>query len=890
MSLPLPPLLPPRSTSGPPRPGQRLASEASPASRRFTGLTPAMVLVICLLLTAASTALFSLTTRAGDLTRFENITRTVQERISSHLNADEALLRGTAGLFSASEQVTHEEFSIYVERLDLKRYGPGIREIGFSQRIPAEQKDATVASLRGLGFSTFRLMPDTPREEYHAITYLEPAALRPPEAMGFDMFTEPVRRAAMERAWQTGAPALSGKVTLGQETEASGQEGFVMYVPVYQGHALPETEQKRWQLLEGFVYTPFSANALFSGLFTPLLQTRVTFRLYDGQEPVPEALLYDSGATLEKTHARPVFTSASQFEVAGHPWTLAFTSQPDFDHSLMATWAPGVGGIGTLMSLLVFAFARSQQNARKRAEDNEAERAWLLARERLARAETEAQRTHLQDIFMQAPAIIAILGGPRQVFEFANTACQEVLGHRELLGKPLHEAVPDLKQHGPALIEKAYRTGRPLSGREVCLPLRYTLGGRIEERYWDFFFQPRRTPDGAVDGMMVFAFEVTDQLQARQEVELSREEARRSAAQLQAITDTLPALVAYLDLAERYRFANQAYESWFGVKPEDVLGKTAAEFVGAEAYEGVRHQLRQALSGEIVRYEVELKVRGGRKIYMQSNYLPDRDAQGHVRGIVVLAHDLTERKKEEEIVRNAVRLRDEFLSVASHELKTPLTPLSLKLQALARAVENEPETPFTVKVRAHVEAGRKQLNRLSVLIGDLLDVSRISSGQMRLRWEPVDFAALVRDVVTRLEPEALRAESPLSVEAPGSLAGSTDRLRFEQVVENLLTNAIKYGAGKPIHIVLKEEAGAVVLRVEDHGIGIELEHQERIFERFERAVSERNYGGLGLGLYITRTIVELLGGTIRVQSQPGQGAAFTVDLPREPPSGTPSTG
>ncbi|ADO75550.1 Sensor protein [Stigmatella aurantiaca DW4/3-1] len=846
-----------------------------------------MVLVICLLLTAASTALFSLTTRAGDRTRFENITRTVQERIASHLNADEALLRGTAGLFSASEHVTHEEFRIYVERLDLKRYGPGIHEIGFSQRIPAARKDLAVATQRDLGFSTFRLWPDTPpRDEYHAITYLEPAGIRSPEAMGFDMFTEPIRRAAMERAWQTGAPALSGKVMLGQEAAASGQEGFVMYVPVYEGHSLPETAQKRWQLLEGFVYSPFSATPLFSGLFTPLLQTRITFRLYDGQEPKPEALLYDSSASLEKTHARPVFTSSSQLEVAGRPWTLVFFSQPDFEQSLMATWVPSVGGIGTLMSLLVFAFARSQQNARKRAEDNEAERAWLLSRERLARAETEAQRTHLQDIFMQAPAIIAILGGPQHVFEFANTACQKVLGHRELLGKPIHEAVPDLKQHGPALLDKAYHTGKALSGREVCLPLRYTLGGRIEERYWDFFFQPRRMPDGAVDGMMVFAFEVTDQLQARQEVELSREEARRSAAQLQAITDTLPALVAYLDLAERYRFANRAYESWFGVKPEEVLGKTAAEFVGPEAYEGVKEKLQQALSGETIRYEVELQVRGGRKIYMQSNYLPDRDAQGHVRGIVVLAHDLTERRKEEEIVRNAVRLRDEFLSVASHELKTPLTPLSLKLQALARAVEHEPETPFTQKVRSHVEAGRKQLNRLSVLIGDLLDVSRISSGQMRLRWEPVDFAVLVREVVARLEPEALRAESPLNVEAPGSLMGSTDRLRFEQVVENLLTNAIKYGAGKSIQLVLKEEAGGVVLRVKDHGIGIAPEHQARIFERFERAVSERNYGGLGLGLYITRTIVELLGGTIRVQSEPGQGAAFTVDLPREPPSGT----
>ncbi|WP_245767728.1 CHASE domain-containing protein [Stigmatella erecta] len=841
---------------------------APPASRRRGGLTPVTVLSICLVITALSTGVFLLTTRGWDDTRFENLARLSQDRILAHLGADTALLLGTAGFFTASDHVTPEEFRLYVERLALQRYGLGIREMGYSRRLPAQPG----------------------QHEAHAITYLEPASPRQPEALGFDMFSGPLHREAMERAWRTGMPALSGKLTLGLESGATGQAGFVLYIPVYQGHAIPPSEPERWRTLDGFVYGPMAAEALFSEMFPAPFQTRVTFRLYDGRTPAPEALLYDSGASLKTASATPRLTTTAQLEVAGRPWTLVFSSQPEFERTLMASWAPTVGAIGTLMSLLVFAFARSQQNARRRAEANEAERAWLLARERGARAETEAQRMHLQQIFMQAPAVIAILAGPQQVFEFANTECQKVLGHRELLGRPLHEAVPDLRQQGQALLDEAYRTGRALSGREVCLPLRYTAGGPIEERYWDFFFQPRRTPEGGVDGMMVFAFEVTGQLQARQEVELSREEARRSAAQLQAITDTLPALVAYLDVRERYRFANQAYETWFGMKPELVLGKTAEEFVGPAGYAAVKDRLHRALAGETVQYEVELTIRNGRKIYMQSNYLPDRDAQGHVRGIVVLAHDLTERRKEEEIVRNAVRLRDEFLSVASHELKTPLTPLSLKLQALARAVEGQPETPFTQKVRSHVEAGRKQLNRLSVLIGDLLDVSRIGSGQMRLRWEPVDFVALIRDVVARLEPEAQRVESPLSVEAPGSVLGHSDRLRFEQVVENLLTNAIKYGAGKPIRIFLTEEAAGVVLRVEDQGIGIAPEHQARIFERFERAVSDRNYGGLGLGLYITRTIVELLGGTIRVQSQPGQGAAFTVELPRQPPAGTPSPG
>jgi PAS domain S-box-containing protein len=234
--------------------------------------------------------------------------------------------------------------------------------------------------------------------------------------------------------------------------------------------------------------------------------------------------------------------------------------------------------------------------------------------------------------------------------------------------------------------------------------------------------------------------------------------------------------------------------------------------------------------------------------------------------------------------QEAVRLRDEFLSVASHELKTPLTPLSLKLQLLAREAAVQPDSAFVRKVRAHVETGRGQVAKLGALIGDLLDVSRISAGRMTLASEPVDFAALVQEVAQRHELQAARADTPLRVEAPPSLMGTWDAMRLEQVVVNLVDNALKYGAGRPVHVRLAEDSGRAVLTVSDQGIGIAPEAQRRIFERFVRAVSERHYGGLGLGLYITRTLVEAMGGTIEVQSAPGKGATFTVVLPRGAPA------
>jgi PAS domain S-box-containing protein len=233
--------------------------------------------------------------------------------------------------------------------------------------------------------------------------------------------------------------------------------------------------------------------------------------------------------------------------------------------------------------------------------------------------------------------------------------------------------------------------------------------------------------------------------------------------------------------------------------------------------------------------------------------------------------------------QDAVRLRDEFLSIASHELKTPLTPLSLKLQMLAKEARRQPESPFRHAVEDYVAVGSRQVKKLSELVNDLLDVARIAGGRLRLELEHVELGALVRDVVARYEPEAARAGSRLTLEeAPEPVMGHWDRLRLEQVITNLVDNAIKYGSGKPIHVSLDADVGRARLLVKDEGIGIAPEHLSRIFERFERAVSERHYGGLGLGLYITRTIVEALGGNIQVESTPGLGATFTVVLPRKP--------
>ncbi len=229
----------------------------------------------------------------------------------------------------------------------------------------------------------------------------------------------------------------------------------------------------------------------------------------------------------------------------------------------------------------------------------------------------------------------------------------------------------------------------------------------------------------------------------------------------------------------------------------------------------------------------------------------------------------------------AVGVRDSFLSIAGHELRSPVSALELQIELLTRMAQRGDGSE---RLSAQLAKAAAAVGRLERLIGELLDVSRITTGHLSLEPERTDLAEVVRDVADELAESARRAGSVIRLEATGATFGVWDRLRLSQVTSNLLDNAIKYGRGQPIDVRLESDGESATMTVTDHGIGISAEDQARIFQRFERAVSEKHYGGLGLGLWIVRQIVEASGGTIAVRSTLGGGASFTVKLPCRPGS------
>ncbi len=338
-----------------------------------------------------------------------------------------------------------------------------------------------------------------------------------------------------------------------------------------------------------------------------------------------------------------------------------------------------------------------------------------------------------------------------------------------------------------------------------------------------------------------------------------------------------------------FTLANGPY---LGLVGRDVVGKSVREAFSFEEGGPFFHLLDGVYQTGVPYIGQEMLFRRPNERGVMTDYLinigyhPFRAADGHIKGVLAFVQDVTEtvmaRRRAETLaaeLQTAVRARDTFLGIASHELKTPLTSLKLQTQSRQRELARPGAQVWgPERVQRLLEMTARQITRLTRLVDDMLDISRIATGKLAMNLERVSLSSLVMDTAERLSPELAAVGSELKLDLAPGIQGEWDPYRLEQVLTNLLTNALRYAPGAPVHIHLRQQEGQVALSVRDHGPGIAPSSLERIFERFER-LQTPSVGGLGLGLSICRHIVQAHGGNIHAESTLGQGACFIVELP-----------
>lgn len=346
---------------------------------------------------------------------------------------------------------------------------------------------------------------------------------------------------------------------------------------------------------------------------------------------------------------------------------------------------------------------------------------------------------------------------------------------------------------------------------------------------------------------------------------------------LRALVESSYEGIGAVDMEGRFTAWNQGLELIFGYTAEEVLGQSVALTAPLERKGEFVGNLGRLKSGQTHnRYETVRKRKDGSHVDIAMTISPIYDDEGVMIGSSTMIHDLTDFRRVEAALRESEKRKDIFISMASHELKTPITSIKAFTQILAKMFAAEGNTTAT-QYLARMEM---QINKLNKLVADLLDISRMQAEKLEFTQEPFDFDAMVRDVVQDVETTSARHQIMVSGEAHTELLG--DRDRIGQVLTNLLTNAVKFSPdAETVQVTVTADKSNATVSVQDYGVGIPEEHQERIFERFYRVYSEKDqmFPGLGIGLYISAEIVKQHGGRMWFESVEGAGSTFSFSLP-----------
>jgi len=808
--------------------------------------------------------------------RFQNQVDDITRRLISRLQDNETILLGGNALFGVrGESLTRKEWHVYASSLHLATANPGILGFGYAIWLPPKKLPSLIDAVRSEGFPAFRLYPPGERPFYTAIIWLEPFNKANQRAFGYDMYSEPVRRAAMDLAKDTGKTSITGKVTLVQEMEVSKQNGILMYTPSYRAGMPTQTAEQRREALRGFVYSPIRMNDFAYGALKKMPQD-IAFSIYAGKAPEPEQELFDSWQAERQPYSRSYnskFVVTQVIDIFGTDWCLVFRSLPAFDNGFDQNQPLILLIAGVLISCGLSALAFMQSRARQQA---------LIIAQHMQEQLLIQQKSALY--IQQAPLAVIEWDEQRKISAW-NPAAEIIFGYPQeaALGRDLSFLFQQEE-------EASWATSQPQGGNDKIVRQNQTQDGKIIDCEW--YATALENRYGKTLGMVALVENITERKQLEQALQASE-------TQFRLLFEEHSAIMLLIDpLSGRILKANNAAAEFYGYSRE-LLEQMNINQINCLPAENVAQLLCQVDKGELNEFAVPHRLANGavRTVEVHTASIPMNERSVNVS----IIHDITTRLQAEEErerleTQNIQLQKTESLArmagaIAHHfnnKLQAVTMSLEMAIDLLAHSSPNETTGQLqnlAVSALNSAEAAAKVSKLLLIYLGSaptqfsLLDLSIICAN-----YQPILRATIPEGVDYQVMP----LQSGIMINA------NTNNI--QQILTNLVTNAWEAcpnHRGKVrvrIAIVLGNEISAehcfpvdftpeakeyACLIVEDTGVGIREQDLDRLFDPF----FSNKFTGRGMGLSAVLGIVRAHRGAVSVASIEGKGSTFRVYFP-----------
>ena len=824
----------------------------------------------------------------------ERITKAIKERMEVYQQA----LKSGAAFIDSSEVVTRKEWKNFVDKLDLTTNWPGIQGLGLSIPLKAEELSSHEAAIKSEGFPDYKVFPEGKREFITAIIYLEPFDWRNKRAFGYDMWSNDMRREAMSRAIDTGRTAITGLVTLVQETEDNIQKGFLVYTPIYKKDMPLETVEQRRAAFSCWVYAAFRTNDFMKGILATInspLDNLTSLKIYDIKGNSKD-LLFES---IKYEDEKETSLKENTVSFYGREWNLEFKNHNTLN-SYERYIPMFIASAGVLVDIFIFYIIYILTKLRKHSTEAAAQLINMndqLVESDKARSSNEQ---HIKAIVDSTVDGIVTIDNEGNIQTF-NKACENLFGYskEEVIGKNVNMLMPEpYHSEHDGYIENFLKTGDAKiigTGREVealrkdgtTFPIDLAIGT----------FNDHGKP--AFTGIIR---DITERKKSEQELNsliaqltVSNNARMLSEQRVQAIVDnTVDGIVTINDkgIVQSY---NKACKRLFGYSKEEVVGKNIKMLMPEPhhtAHDGYIDNFLKTGDAKIIGIgrEVEALRKDGTTFPIDlaiSTFTNDSE-----QFFIGIMRDITERKNAqfaqdilvEKLMSSNTDL-ERFAYIASHDLQEPLRMVTNFTQLLA----SEYSEKLDENGREYIRFANDSATRMHHLVAGLLEYSRVSSGDTNLA--EVD----LHDILVIVEENLMQTikETSTKISCKKLPKVFIEKVHAIQLFQNLISNSIKYrqsGVDPEINIYAEEDEDNWILKFCDNGIGIDEVNFDKIFSPFKRLHSYSEYKGTGIGLSVCKKIMNNIGGSITVHSVQGHGSNFTVIFPKKALFNSVSTG